>query len=324
MRKISQHIILCFLLLALPFAGRASSRLRSTYKLSRWEIPKGHYSGITPLVGNRYAIVSDKETQAGFFIWQIEQDTVTGAIRSIRAEGFRGTDFSLVRDAEGICFCPWRQSFFVSGEADQRILEHRLDGGLTGCELATPAAFDTAHIQPNRGFEALTCDTLRRLFWTCTESPLRDDTTSCLQLLCFDSDLRLLRQYDYPLEAEQARNHGRDHYHGVVALTAQADGSLLVLEREARIARHYNGSRCWHRLFIFHPQTGQKCKIADWQTRFNLFNTRFANYEGMCLGQPLPDGRQTLLLIADSQGGYGRGPWHLKDRLHVLVLPAQI
>ena len=33
------------------------------------------------------------------------------------------------------------------------------------------------------------------------------------------------------------------------------------------------------------------------------------------------DGRQTLLLIRDSQGGYGKGPVHLKDYIRVLILP---
>ena len=290
--------------------------------LSRWHIPRGHYSGITWLGGTSYAIVSDKEPQVGFFVWEIEQDPSTGAIRNVQDKGFRGTEYPYVRDAEGVCLCPWRESLFVSGEADQRILEHRTDGSLTNHELPVPKSCDAAHIQPNRGFEALTCDTLRRLIWTCTESPLLEDTTATLRLLCFDSSLRLLHQYDYPLEAEQARNHGRDHYYGVVALAAQADGSLLVLEREARIARRYNGSRCWNRLFSFRPETGQKRQIHAWKTRFNVFDTRFANYEGMCFGRPLTDGRQTLLLVADSQGGYGRGPWHLKDRLRLLVLPA--
>ena len=38
-------------------------------------------------------------------------------------------------------------------------------------------------------------------------------------------------------------------------------------------------------------------------TRFNTSFMNLANYEGMCLGPVLPDGRQTLLLLADSQDG---------------------
>ena len=50
------------------------------------------------------------------------------------------------------------------------------------------------------------------------------------------------------------------------------------------------------------------------------FSITFANYEGMCLGRPLPDGRQTLLLVNDSQGGYRKGPFRLKDYIKVIVI----
>ena len=55
-------------------------------------------------------------------------------------------------------------------------------------------------------------------------------------------------------------------------------------------------------------------------TRMNLLQQNFANYEGMCLGRRLADGRQTILLVSDSQGGYGRGPVHLKDYVRVLII----
>ena len=38
-------------------------------------------------------------------------------------------------------------------------------------------------------------------------------------------------------------------------------------------------------------------------TRFMTSALNLANFEGMCLGPKLADGRQTLILIADSQGG---------------------
>ena len=301
------------LLLASP------SLARKSYKLSRWNIPSAHYSGITPLGGGRYAVVADKEPMAGFYVWLVRQDARDGHIIEVQNEGFFGVPHAQ-RDAEGVAFCPQRQSLFISGEADQRVLEHRLDGTLTGAELRIPEAFGTKHIQPNRGFEALGYDTLQRLFWTCTESPLPGDGEK-VRMLSFGPDMQLLRAYPYTLDTEKARNHGRDHYHGVVSLVAREDGSLLVLEREARIAKRYNGSSCWNRLFLFRPETGEKQPLNKWKTRFTVVNTRFANYEGMCLGATLDDGRQTLLLVADSQGGFGKGPWHLKDRLKVQVLP---
>lgn len=294
---------------------------QTTYKLRRWGVPPAHYSGITPLGDGRYAVVSDDEPLSGFYVWRVDIDSLSGRVEGVTNEGFRGVTFDIDRDAEGIAFCPQRQTLFISGEADQRILEHRLDGSLTGLELEVPASCSIGQIRPNRGFEALGYDNQRRLFWTCPESPLRGEEDSIVPLLCFGSDLRLLQSIPYQLDAPQSRRSGREHYHGVVAVTPLTDGSLLVLEREALITQRYSGSRCWCRLFQFRPAEGTKMLLAHWRTKFTPTNTRFANYEGMCLGPQLADGRQSILLIADSQGGVGRGPWRLRDKLRVLELP---
>lgn len=305
--------LVCVPLLALP----------QTYKLKRWDIAPAHYSGITPLGGGRYAVASDEEAQAGFYVWNIRFDSLSGRVLEVADEGFRGVPFGLDRDAEGIAYCPARGTVFVSGEADQRILEHRMDGSLTGSELAVPEQYGTKNIRPNRGFEALGYDTERGLFWTCPESPLAGEDGLDIPLLCFGTDMQLKRTVSYPIDAPKSHKKGRSHYHGVVAITPMADGSLLVLEREAHIARHYSGSRCWCRLYRFHPGEGTKRLLAKWTTRLTATNTRFANYEGMCLGPRLADGRQALLLIADSQGGYGRAIWHLRDRLKIIMLEAE-
>ena len=308
-----------WLLLFVALSGIMSLSAR-TYRLRRWHIAPGNYSGITSLEDGRYAVVSDKDSLAGFHVWTVGIDSLSGRLTALRDEGFLGESFPLCRDAEGVAFCPERQTLFVSGEADQRILEHRLDGTLTGRELQVPETMGTAHIQANRGFEALCYDAARQLFWTCTEAPLRGDSALELRLVGFGLDMQPRVTHRYTLASERAHNHGRDHYHGVVAMAAMADGSLLVLEREARIARRYNGSRCWNCLFRYSPTNDEKQLLTSWQTRFTAVNTRFANYEGMCLGPRLADGRQSLLLISDSQGAYARGPWRLKDYMQVLFL----
>ena len=45
----------------------------------------------------------------------------------------------------------------------------------------------------------------------------------------------------------------------------------------------------------------------------------FANYEGMCPGPRLADGRQTLLLIDDTQAGAGNSLFRLSEHLKVIV-----
>lgn len=310
------HIILCItaFLLCASHAGAHS------YKLRRHGIRPGDYSGITPIGGGLYAVVSDKEPRAGFHVWRLDIDA-GGRLRAASAEGFRGEAWPIPRDAEGVALCPWRGSVFVSGEEDQRIVEHSLaDGRVTGAELAVPPSMGRDRIQANRGFEALCCDTVRRLFWTVTESPLPGDAPDSLRLLCFGSDLRPLAEYAYRLGPERYSGGARGHLHGVVALAAMDDGRLLVLEREAAVTRRYMGSRCLCRLVRFSPAEGRREVLREWETRFSLARPRFANYEGMCLGPVLPDGRQTVLLVSDSQGGYGRLLWHLRDRLMIIVL----
>lgn len=293
-----------------------------TYRLSKWHVPAANYSGITPVGDGQYAVVSDEEDKVGFYLWKIDVDEKLGRVKKVENLGFRGAEWPEDRDAEGIAYCEQRGTLFVSGETDQRILEHTMDGKLTGRELAVPQGFGIENIHPNRGFEALGYDPGSGLFWTCTESALKTDTPLHLRMLTFGTDLRPLREYGYVLDSEQARNHGRDHYHGVVAITPLGNGKLLVLEREARIAPRYNGSRCWCKLFEYDPSSGLKRLLDSWKTKFSVTNTRMANFEGMCLGPMLADGRRMVFLVSDSQAGYGRGPWRLHDWLRVITLPA--
>lgn len=311
--------ILPLLALALlPLAAAARN-----YKIGKWGIASADYSGITSLGGDRYAVVSDKASGAGFFVWTITLDTDNGTLASVNDEGWRGTEFATARDAEGIAYCPSRRSVFVSGEGDQRILEHGMDGSLTGDELRVPADMGKEDIQSNRGFEALCYDSIRHRFWATTESNLKADPAGTLRLASFGDDMSQLSTVTYTMDAPTLPSTGREHIHGVTALCALEDGSLLVLEREARITRRYSGSRCVCSMFRFRPSDGKKELLHRWRSKFTPFNTRFANYEGICLGPKLKDGRQTLLLISDAQGGYGKALWHLRDRLEVFVMESE-
>lgn len=288
-------------------------------KLKRWGIPPGHYSGITALGENLYAVASDKGAYTGFHLWQILLSSDKGKVTDVQYKGFLGDEALGSRDEEGIAFCPERNSVFLSGEGDQRILEYRKDGSLTGQELQIPVAMGKDRIQANRGFEALCYDTERKTFWTSTESALKEDKPRRLRLQSFSIDLQPTDQYDYYLDTPQVKKKGRDYYHGLVALATLPNGNLLCLEREANITHRYLGSKCWCKLFLFNIQTGHKTLIDSWKTRFAMGRRNFADYEGMCLGPQLEDGRHTLFLVNDSQGGYGRGPIRLRDYLRVFI-----
>ena len=323
--------------------------------MSRWGVPAANYSGITPLGADRYALVSDKEAADGFYVMHIAQDAVTGRVDSIRVEGFRGNASPVVgsdgmsrRDCEGIAFFPPAGTLFISGEGDQKILEYALDGRPTGRQLAVPAIFTADKIVSNYGFEALTYSPVTHRFWTTTESTLRADgpaagpaapgAQNLLRLQAFDDDLKPVAQYAYRMDRGRKEKLGKIYANGVPSLLALPDGRLLVLEREVNVTNNYVGSQVVCKLFLVQPDQGWqidsqtdlrsldtnrfliKRLLHTFTTRLTPLNLTFANYEGMCLGRRLDDGRQTILLVADSQGGYGKVGLQLKDHLRVLVL----
>lgn len=331
------------------FLSTFGASLHKALKLSMFGIPSGHYSGITPFGGGHYAVVSDKETLDGFVCWQISQDPLTGQIVNIREEGFRGqvpldtnADGISMRDSEDIIFCPQRNSFFVCGEGYQDIIELDRNGQRTGYELVIPEYL--RNIYPNYGFEALTYDSVSQTFYTTTENILPADgvPTSPINHALVNLHLQTFKaspdkdaegrpifepshQFLYELDMPRATRTARTHTHGVVAMTSLGDGRLVVLEREAFVSQTFMGSWVYNKLYLVDTNVApgsplQKEFVTQWDTHFKVVDYSWANYEGMCLGQPLPDGRQTLILISDSQGGYGVGPAHLQDYIRVVVI----
>lgn len=342
------------LLVAAPSLAQTAKELRQV-PLSRWGIGTAQYSGITALGNDRYAVVSDKEPSDGFFLFHIEQSPTTGEVTDVRLEGFRGNPAPRVdangisvRDCEGVAYFPQAGTVFISGEGDQQILEYAMSGVPTGRALNVPAIFGSKNIAPNYGFEALCYDTIAHRFWTTTESMLPADGRApsaanptgrnLLRLQAFGDDLQPAAQYAYRMDAGRSEAFGRMYIYGVPCLAPLPDGRLLVLEREVNVTAGGLQSEVVCKLFVVNPAEGHqidsatplatldanlflvKQLLASWRTHVRPFNLTFANYEGMCLGRPLADGRCTLLLISDSQGGYGRGPFHLKDFLKVVLI----
>lgn len=349
-------------LLLLGLSAQLSARTDSVeclkpVSMRRYGAPPAHYSGIARIGADRYALVSDKEPLDGYYPLRLQIDTLSGKILSLRVEACRGlpasrrddTGFS-ARDAEGVAYNTTTETLFISGEGDQDIHEYDINGVPTGRKLVVPPFFSATSIHPNYGFEALTYDGASQSLWTTTESTLRADGESAsprhpepnrLRLQRFGSDLKPREMYLYQTDTPRARHNGRAYAFGVTALAALPDGDLLVLERELFVSKRYGGSWATVNLYRISPRPEQavapaevdtaawersalpKRKVASWTTRFHPLNTRLANYEGMCLGPRLSDGRQTLVLVSDSQGGYGKGPYRLKDYLRVVVLPAE-
>ena len=290
--------------------------------LAHMGVPHGNYSGITRVNDSLYAVVCDKDETYAFRFLHLHINTASGKITGTGWTTPPDTCNIARRDPEAIAYCPRRNTFFIAGEADQRIVEYSFDGTPTGNELHVPAEFSTINIEGNRGFESLTYNSLSQQFWTTTESPLKQDKAH-LRLQRFGLDLKPQAQTTYTTDEPQRKRRSRMFVHGVTDLVAMDDGSLVVMEREALLAPHYLGSYCTIKLYKATPHDDAPCTktlICSFTTKLKLGRMNFANYEGMCLGPRLDDGRQTLILISDSQGGMGNRLYRAKDYIRLVIL----
>ena len=292
-------------------------------------VPPGNYSGITSLGNDRYAVVSDKSQEGGFFIFDIKVDSVSGEIQSVKNTGFVVAGLA-GRDEEGIAYVPESGTVFVCGEADNRVVEYGLDGLATGRELAIPSLIDSA--RANYGLESLSYSTATRLFWTATESTLPCDGPQAvpgdtignrLRLMCFDENLRLSGWFYYETDRPMARRRPSNYAMGISDICALNDGRLIVMEREFFVPSTKLGAWVVVKLYVVNPiglpQGAElpKTELLRFKTRLNFFHRNLANYEGLCLGPTLNDGRQVVILVSDSQDRYGG---ILKDYFKTIVL----
>ena len=322
--------VLSVLLLLSILSASAQQVVVNKQRHFRKNVPAGNYSGICCLGGNRYAVVDDKSPTAGFRPLTILVDSLTGNIVSVRADSFV-TSGQPNRDEEGICYVSHTNTVFVSSESDGQIIEYALDGQLTGRRLHIPPVF--ADIYDNRGFEALTYNAVTHLFWTTTENSLRTDgkkpkrqrnISNHLRFQSFSDNLQPLHQYWYVTDSLVTDVPEGKCTLGVSGLAALDDGRLVVLERQVQKTSSGIGSYVRVRLYLVNPPAHQpgdeldKQLLTEFRTRINLTRRSFANYEGLCVGPRLADGRQVLLLVADSQNQY-KG--YLRDWFKTVVLP---
>ena len=130
-------------------------------------------------------------------------------------------------------------------------------------------------------------------------------------------------QYWYETDSTAVKKRKGRSVLGVSGLAALDDGRLVVLERELYFPKRYVGSFAHVKLYMVDPthhQPGEvlpKVLLTEFRTKFNLTSRSFANYEGICLGPRLADGRRVLILVSDSQNQY-RGM--LKDWFRTIVV----
>ncbi len=318
-------VILCF---SFATYGFGQIKLLDQKELKQWKIPAGDYSGISPMGDNRYAVVSDKQDEDGFYEFLIIQNDTTGEVERVEFVAFHGNQEPR-RDAEGITFFPDSNTVFIAAEDDQRIIEYNLSGQRTGRSLMVPDTFSKDSIYNNYGFEALTFSPSTNLFWTCVESSLRKDgpistptnpVSACIRLQSFDKSLKPVGQYIYNTDVPTPHKKHNKIVSGISEIVALNDGNLLVLERDALFTKNSIGNRVDNRIYLFSPENNVKTLQKAWTTRFNLTDMDIANYEGMCLGASLIDGKQTILLLSDSQKRAGNFLFRLQDFIRVGIL----
>ena len=324
-------------------------------KLNKWGIAPGNYSGISHVRDNIYAIVDDKDAVDGFKLLTLDIDRENGKVLKAMLSELEGMKErrtkgeNTKRDCEGVAYFPEANTVFVSGEEEQRILEYTIEGRLTGRELAIPSIMKRDKIVPNLGFEALTYNDKQKRFWTTTESTLPADGKlssphnplihNRLRFVGFDNTLKPVESYIYQMDLLKATDKTATSLYGAPSLLALDDGRIIVMEREGCFPKKQYGSWVRIKLYIVDPKQSKpvnidtpmarvgeenvmrKELICEFVTRLRLGRMNLSNYEGMCLGPKLNDGRQTLILVADSQNGMGNWMYHIKDHIRIVILP---
>lgn len=300
-------------------------------------VPAGNYSGITYLGNDDYAIVSDKSEHDGFFIFNIQIDTISGRIKNVSNKGFVRCN-SDNGDLEGIAYDKNDKYIYLCSEAKNTITEYSLDGKYTGKCIALDTSYPI--MTANGGLESLAYNDKTRQLWTINEMSLakdsRDDENRFLRVSCLDKNLNVLSLYAYAMDEQKVKSGYSYYANGVSELAVMDDGRMLVLEREFYVPKLKIGAYCKCKIYIVNPTdeclvdtsaplTDSSCflkkeQLHAWETRLSLFGRSIANYEGMCLGPCLSDGNRVLLLVSDSQNQYKHV---LKDWFKTIIIRKQ-
>ena len=230
-------------------------------------------------------------------------------------------------DLEGVAFDPRTRSLWVSDECGPALF--RAEVAEDGSALKPGTQRDMASLVPpslrkcrkNRALEALSFDALERVLWTASESAICGDEEGSARLAAIDPATGRFREHSFPLE-EAAGAHLPPlppPFTGLCALAALPGGRLVALERSfgyeiADCGGEEGGLRqslCRMTLSLVETdgvESGGKIR----KTVLFRALTGDANYEGLCLGPPLPDGGRRLVAVADgdvSRSGSFSMPW---------------
>jgi hypothetical protein len=292
-------------------------------------------SGIAWLGGDSYAAVMDGSGRLLF----LTVNPVADAPPKVTFD--RSIALDRLRDWEDVATCNGadgrRRWFFV--EEDTPAVREFAEGDDARPVGAGPLPLRAAGMvslegpfrsaRPNRGPEALAVEPDGARLWTANEEPLERDGPPVatgvagkvrLVGLAIDDDgavgekaLERRREVIYEVDPPHDRVSlgGGPLYSGVVALVALGEGRLLVLERSAAAGV----PPLENRIYLVDTATAAEAREVDgnlaavapvaktllWKGALGV------NLEGLCAGPRLPDGRMTLVAVADNGAGDGVG-----------------
>ena len=284
-------------------------------------------SGITWAGGTNYYAVSDDAftNEVGLYPMTLElaSNGLSVVSCSIPSPAKR-TQLAKAYDLEAVVFDAANGTVWVADETRHTVKEYRLTDG--AALRALPLPDDLRRTRANLGIESLALSADGRTLWTCTEealpcdgarsSPANGTTVRLLKYVrpTVHDDFALAESFPYTTDpwcqAHDFRGKGR---RGVSGLCALPDGSLLVLERELSFGGSnpltaLSTASLFFAIYRVEPTPGGTRSCASGIRKEKLASgggSVFAsgNYEGICLGPRLADGKWSILLVSDSGDG---------------------
>ena len=284
-------------------------------------------SGISWAGGNAYYAVSDDAFTGEVGLYPMTIELATNGLSVISCSIPSPTNrISLAKayDLEDVAFDAVNGTVWVADETRGTVKKYRVADGTVVRTLSLPE--DLKKTRSNLGIESLTLSPDGKTLWTCTEEALACDGArssptngTTVRLLKYTrptakEGFTLADTYSYTTDAWSQRfDYGGKGRRGVSGLCALPDGSLLVLERELSFggANPLKAAATARLSFdVYHvefPRVGgglaatsvRKVKLASGGGPVFAFG----NYEGICLGPRLPDGKRSILLISDAGDG---------------------
>ena len=304
-----------------PRGEAASRRFNATLAVGtpyrRPSLPAS-LSGIAWAGGMSYYAVSDDAFTNEVGLYPLTLELASNGLSVVSCKipsSSRRIRLAEAYDLEDVAFDAVNGTVWAVDETRRTVKEYRLADGAVLRTLKLPDFL--RQDRSNLGMESLALGEDACTLWTCTEEALTCDgprsspaAGTTVRLLKFTrpdarGDFTLTGSYPYTTDAwSQAHDFDGKGRRGVSGLCALPDGSLLVLERElsfggSNALTAATTARLFFAVYRVDAASGAKEKLASGGGR--VFS--FGNYEGICLGPHLTDGKRSVLLVSDSGDG---------------------